>query len=117
MDRHLAAAGALLAGLGIALGAFAAHGLQGRIDAVRLGWWETGVAYQMWGALGILLLAALPVRTPPAGWLLAAGILLFSGALYAMALGAPRALGMVAPVGGLLMIAGWLLAAWRLWRG
>jgi len=108
--RFSLAVGALFAGLGVAFGAFAAHGLRGSLDAVRLGWWQTAVDYQMWHGLALIALAALPL--PQIGWpagLIALGTAIFSGTLYAMALGAPRWLGAVTPIGGSLMIAGWVV--------
>ena len=110
-------AGALLAGLGVALGAFAAHGLRTRLGAVELGWWQTAVQYQMWHAVALLALAAVPLpRLGLPAALLGAGTCIFSASLYIMALTGLRALGMVTPIGGLLMIAGWLLLAWRAWH-
>jgi uncharacterized membrane protein YgdD (TMEM256/DUF423 family) len=112
--RLIAMAGALLAAAGVALGAFGAHGLRSMLDAQRLGWWETAVQYHLWHAIALVALAGLPVRRPglPA-ILLAAGLLIFSGSLYAMALSGERWLGAVTPIGGAAMIAGWLLLAWR----
>ena len=110
-------AGALLAALGVALGAFGAHALRGALDATAQGWWQTAVQYQMWHALGLLAIGA--ARVPGSRFaapLLAAGTLVFCATLYLMALGAPRWLGAITPVGGSLMIAGWLVLAWRLAR-
>ena len=117
VSRALAAAGALLAGLGVALGAFAAHGLRAVLAPAELGWWQTAVQYQMWHALAVLALglAAVP-RVALAGRLFAAGTVLFSGSLYLMALTGARWLGAVTPLGGATMIAGWALLAWRLAR-
>lgn len=104
--------GAILAALGVILGAFGAHALKARIGAQELGWWETAVQYQMWHALGVLGLGlAAPRWGRLPGWFLAAGAIVFSGTLYAMALGAPHWLGAITPLGGLTMIAGWLLLA------
>lgn len=114
--RLVAAAGALLAATGIALGAFGAHGLRAVLEPQALGWWETAVVYQMWNALGLVALGALPGRPALPAALIGAGILLFSGTLCAMALTDLRWLGAVTPLGGALMIAGWVLAAWRLAR-
>ena len=113
-SRWIVTAGALLAATGVALGAFAAHGLRSWLAPAELGWWETAVQYQMWHATGLLAIGAMPIpaRGLPAA-LLAGGTILFSGSLYAMALGAPRALGMITPLGGTAMMAGWLLFAWR----
>ena len=114
-DQRLAlTAGALLAALGVALGAFGAHALKARLDAQALGWWETAVQYQMWHAIGLIALAALPLsRLRLAAALLTFGTLIFAGTLYAMALTGIRWLGAVTPVGGTLMIAGWLVAFWQ----
>jgi uncharacterized membrane protein YgdD (TMEM256/DUF423 family) len=114
-DRLILATGALLAGLGVALGAFGAHGLRAILEPAALGWWQTAVDYQMWHAIGLLAIGALgrpSLRTPALA--LAAGTLVFSASLYLMALTGLRWLGAVTPLGGLLMIAGWAILAWRL---
>ena len=113
-SRPIAIAGALLAGLGVALGAFGAHGLRATLEPQALGWWQTAVDYQMWHALALVALATLRgIRTGLPALLIGSGTLVFSGSLYLMALGGARWLGMVTPLGGLLMIAGWVLLAWR----
>lgn len=112
--RLLTGAGALLAALAVALGAFGAHALHHQLTSQQLGLWHTATEYLMWHALGVLAigLAGSPaVRL--AGWLLAAGAMLFAASLYAMALGGAHWLAVVTPLGGLTMIAGWLLLAWR----
>src|ERR1700743_2504055 len=85
--RRSLAAGAALAGLGVVLGAFGAHGLKAMLDAERLGWWQTGVQYQVWHGLALVALSAAPIERPklPA-WLLGAGACVFSVSLYAMAM-------------------------------
>lgn len=110
-------AGALLAALGVALGAFGAHGLRSLLDASALGWWQTAVQYQMWHAVGLLALGAarLPRSLLPAA-LLTVGTVVFVGTLYLMALGGPRWLGAVTPIGGSLMILGWVVLAWQVLR-
>jgi uncharacterized membrane protein YgdD (TMEM256/DUF423 family) len=114
IDRRLITASAILGGLGVALGAFGAHALQTRIGADALGWWRTGVEYQMWDALAVLALGLSGLRwTRVPAWLFVAGSVVFSGTLYAMALGAPRWFGAITPLGGLTMIGGWLLLAVR----
>jgi len=112
----IAAAGAMLAALGVALGAFGAHGLRAVLDERALGWWETAVQYQMWSAIGLVALGLAPVRVRTPALLIGGGMLVFSGSLYAMALTGARWLGMVTPLGGLLMIVGWAMAAWALAR-
>jgi uncharacterized membrane protein YgdD (TMEM256/DUF423 family) len=113
----LLAAGALLAGVAVALGAFGAHGLRHVIDAERLGWWQTAVQYQAWHGLALVALAAARAeRVKLPAWLLGGGALVFSFSLYAMALSGWRWLGAVTPLGGLAMIAGWALLAWRALR-
>jgi uncharacterized membrane protein YgdD (TMEM256/DUF423 family) len=115
--RWIPVAGALLAALGVTFGAFGAHALRDTLDPVRLGWWNTAVLYQMWHAVGLIAIAGLPLpgRSGPA-MLLAAGTIIFSGTLYIMALTGIRWLGAITPIGGLLMIAGWTLLAWRTLR-
>ncbi len=106
---------------GVALGAFAAHGLKGRLSVEHLAVFQTGVHYQLVHALalfGVALLAAhLPGRLlMAAGSLFALGILLFSGSLYALTLSGVGKLGIITPFGGLAFLAGWAclgLAAWR----
>ena len=95
------------------LGAFGAHGLKARLSAESLAVWQTAVQYHMWHALGLLTVGSLMPSTwsKAAGALLLAGIALFSGSLYALALGAPKALGVVTPVGGAAFILGWLAFA------
>lgn len=104
------AAGAFLFALGIAFGAFGAHAL-GDVAPERLRWWTTAAQYHFIAASGVLTLGLLrlarPLSLAPV-WLLSAGLLLFSGSLYAMALGGPRWLGAVTPVGGLCLMAGFV---------
>jgi uncharacterized membrane protein YgdD (TMEM256/DUF423 family) len=117
------AIGAVLLALAVILGAFGAHGLQNRLDDYSRGVYEKAVLYHFLHAMGILVVAVLG-RTgtfPEAGvdtvcWFLFAGILLFSGSLYLLAVTGTRALGMITPLGGVAFIIGWLLLAWRLRR-
>lgn len=98
--------GAALGGLGVALGAFGAHALRESLPSGALATYETGVRYQMYHALALLALGAQPSQRRAPAFLLA-GTVVFSGSLYALALGGPRALGAVAPVGGVLQLVGW----------
>lgn len=114
-------AGSLLAALAVAAGAFGAHALKARLPADLLLVFETGVRYQMYHALGLLAVAFAAHRWPDnsfqaAGWLLLAGIVLFSGSLYALCLTGLRTLGAITPLGGLCFLAGWLLLAWSAWN-
>ena len=116
-DRLHLLAGTLLAALGVTLGAFGAHGLRAALGPEALGWWQTGVQYQMWHAIGLVAIGAARLPgTRLSVWLLALGTLVFAGSLYVMALTGMRWLGMVTPLGGLLMIAGWLALGWALLR-
>jgi len=130
--RWLVIAGAVLAGVGVALGAFGAHGLDERLRQLgheasldkRLAWYETAVRYQIYHALAILVIAGLAGQLPASRGMNAAassmivGIALFSGSLYAMTFAgdAWRKLGMVTPVGGLAFIVGWVLVVVAAWR-
>ncbi|WP_029612376.1 DUF423 domain-containing protein [uncultured Pseudomonas sp.] len=107
---------------GVALGAFAAHGLKNRLSADYLAIFHTGVSYQLVHALAILAVAMLSVHLPGrligwAGGLFAVGIMLFSGSLYALTLSGVSKLGIITPIGGVCFLAGWAclgLTAWRL---
>jgi uncharacterized membrane protein YgdD (TMEM256/DUF423 family) len=122
VDRLFFLLGAVSGCLSVALGAFAAHTLKGRLGADALATFELGVRYQMYHALALLAVGWAFTRWPgPAlaasGWLFVAGTLLFSGTLYALGLGAPRWLGAVTPAGGLALLAGWLALAWAVANG
>lgn len=109
--------GALLGAVSVIAGAFGAHGLASRLDARGLELWETAFRYLMYGALALALVGLLArqgaVRgVTGAGWCLLAGSLIFSGTVAVLALGGPRWLGAITPIGGTLLIAGFLLFAW-----
>lgn len=95
------------------MGAFGAHGLKARLSSDLLAIWHTAVQYHAWHALGLLAVGLCPDTAwmRAAGMLLIAGIVLFSGSLYGLALGAPRGVGAVTPLGGLAFILGWLAFA------
>ncbi len=110
------ATGAFLLAIGVALGAFGAHGLRSRLDAYSLSIYEKAVFYHFIHALGILLVALLartgaltPAAETRAAGLLFVGVLIFSGSLYALAISGVKVLGAITPIGGLAFIAGWLL--------
>ena len=122
MERTFLALGALSAGLAVVAGAFGAHGLRGRLSPDMMAVFETAARYHMYHALGLLAVAVVAGRLTGrsavlAGWLFVAGTLLFSGSLYLLALGGPRWLGAVTPLGGLCFIVGWLALAWSALRG
>lgn len=106
---HPAQLGALLAFLGVALGAFGAHALEGVLSPDQLGTYQTAVRYQMFHALGLLALGALPLRAQRAAPWLFWGSVVFSGSLYALVFSSVSLLGAVAPVGGVLQLIGWAL--------
>lgn len=121
LARRFVIVGALFAASGVAAGALGAHGLRGRLAPEMLAIFETAVRYQLLHALALLAAAWATTRwSAPAlglaGWLFAVGIVVFSGSLYLLALGAPRALGAITPLGGLALILGWLTLAVGVWR-
>jgi len=115
--RLFFALGAVLAVCGVALGAFGAHALKARLGSEALALWGTATQYLFWHALGILVVALACIQLPESVWLrtagglLAVGIVLFSGSLYLLALGAPRVLGAITPFGGVAFILGWAALA------
>jgi uncharacterized membrane protein YgdD (TMEM256/DUF423 family) len=112
MDRTFMLVGAVSALIAVAFGAFGAHGLRGRLSPDMLAVFETAVRYQMYHSFAILITALTLARFDgwlirTAGWLFTAGILLFSGSLYALALTGVTGLGAITPIGGLAFLAGW----------
>ena len=116
MRPNFISVGAACAALGVGLGAFGAHGLRAVLAEPQLVLWETATRYFLLGAVGILLFGVFQSQREKSaaapGWLLLLGSTLFAGSLYGLALGAPRALGAVTPLGGLALIAGFLSFAW-----
>ena len=122
MDRVFAALGAASGFIGVAAGAFGAHGLKARLTPELLAVFDTGARYQMVHALALLAVAWAISRWPgraavASGWCFVAGTLIFSGSLYLLALTGMRGLGAITPVGGVLFLLGWLLLALAAWRG
>ena len=121
MSAHrILALGALLGALAVVLGAFGAHGLRSRVSPELLEIYETAVRYHFYHALALLAVGAWVDRggsaaSPPgvgmAAWAFLAGVVIFSGSLYALVLTGARWLGAVTPIGGVAFIAGWLLLA------
>jgi uncharacterized membrane protein YgdD (TMEM256/DUF423 family) len=122
LARTFIAVAALLLALAVALGAFGAHALRERLAPDALAVWQTAVQYHAWHALGMLAVASLMLQWPDSralAWpaaLFAAGIVLFSGSLYALALSGIRVLGAITPLGGVAFIAGWIVLAIVAWQ-
>ncbi len=115
-DRHMLMAGALALLVGVAAGAFGAHGLKRIISPDLLEVWNTAVLYHLIHALGLVVLAALDARFGSAllswaGAVMLAGIIIFSGSLYVLALTGTKWLGAITPLGGLAFIVSWLMVA------
>jgi uncharacterized membrane protein YgdD (TMEM256/DUF423 family) len=122
MDRTFFALGCVLAFLGVVAGAFAAHGLKDHLTAHQFDIWETGARYHMYQSLALLGVAWAATRWPGravdlAGWLFVAGVVLFSGSLYLLAVTDVKVLGAITPLGGLCFLVGWAALAWGVWRG
>ncbi len=118
------ATGAVLLAAAVLIGAFGAHALRDRLDAYATGIYERAVFYHVVHALGLLAVGiaiganvAAPGAATLAGWLLLAGIAIFSGSLYALALSGVRALGAITPIGGLAFVAGWITLAYAFIAG
>ncbi|WP_210610773.1 DUF423 domain-containing protein [Priestia flexa] len=107
--------GAINAALAVALGAFGAHGLEGKISEKYLEVWKTGVQYHMFHAIGLFVVAFLLAKAPQStllstsGWLMMAGIVLFSGSLYVLSTSGIKVLGAITPLGGVAFITAWVL--------
>lgn len=114
--------GSLNALIGVALGAFGAHGLKTKVAPEMLTVWNTAVQYHLIHALGLLLIGILAHLMPDApliksaGWSILLGIILFSGSLYALVLTGTKSLGIITPFGGVAFLIGWLLIAIAAWR-
>jgi uncharacterized membrane protein YgdD (TMEM256/DUF423 family) len=120
--RFFAIVGALLAFIGVAAGAFGAHALKTRLASDALAVFEVGVRYHLLHAIALLAVGWANTQWPGraarlSGWLFIAGITIFSGSLYLLALTGQRALGAITPVGGVCLLVGWLALAWAAWRG
>lgn len=122
MERIFAALGAISGFVAVGAGAFGAHALKSRLPADMLAVFEVGARYQMYHALALLAAAWLVGRSSAtraaaaAGWLFAAGTVLFSGSLYLLAFSGVRWLGAITPFGGVAFLAGWACLAWAAWR-
>lgn len=121
MGKSILMTASVLLALAVALGAFGAHGLKSQLSTEMLQTWKTGVDYHFYHALGLLLIGILAVSFPSelVKWsaiLLTAGIVLFSGSLYALAISGIKWLGAITPVGGMSFIAGWVLLFLAVWK-
>jgi uncharacterized membrane protein YgdD (TMEM256/DUF423 family) len=123
IDGLLLLAAAIAGAGGVLAGTFAAHGLEGRLEAGRLAVYETAVRYHMYHALAALAVAVVAGRLPSrwftlGGWLFVGGVAIFSGSLYLLALSGAAWLGAITPIGGVAFVLGWLAVAagaWRTW--
>jgi len=121
MLRLFVTIGALSALIGVALGAFGAHGLRDKVEPVMLETWRTAVHYHLVHALGLILVGIIGHLLPAsaglrwAGWMLLLGTVLFSGSLYLMVISGQRWLGAITPFGGVAFLAGWGLLAWAVY--
>lgn len=108
--------GAISGALGVMIGAFGAHGLKEKLSEYALGVYKTGVEYQFYHTFALLVVGLIALKFPSglltaSGWAFTAGILIFSGSLYALALSGVKVLGAITPIGGLIFIIGWALLA------
>lgn len=107
--------GAINAFLAVALGAFGAHGLEGKLEPKYIGIWEKAVKYQMFHSMGLFIVGILLGKFPASallswsGWLMFIGILLFAGSLYVLAVTQISVLGAITPLGGVSFLAAWVL--------
>ncbi len=121
-SRRLIMIGCVVAGVGVAAGAFGAHMLKTILEPPMLAAYDTATRYQMYHAFGMVLVGIVmrvyeDRRLAMAGWLFATGMVLFCGSLYGIALAGLKWLGPVTPLGGLTFILGWGLLGWRVWKG
>jgi uncharacterized membrane protein YgdD (TMEM256/DUF423 family) len=114
LSIHPSKVGAVLALLAVALGAFGTHTLKEIVTPERLQTFETGVRYQMYHALALLIMSALPLKQYRAAWFLLFGTIIFSGSLYLLVLSGVGVFGAITPIGGILQIIGWVLLLFSL---
>ena len=123
MFRTFVFLGAINGFLAVAFGAFGAHGLRNHLSSDMMAVYQTGVQYHFYHALGLVLIGLVATHLPHsgslrwAGWLMLAGIVLFSGSLYALSISGVRWLGVITPFGGTAFLAAWVLLAVSVWRG
>lgn len=122
MQKLFLIVGSIAMALAVALGAFGAHGLKEILDNEMLDIFETGVKYHFYHALGLLVIGLVAPLMPDSsllqwsGWLMVAGITIFSGSLYVLSIGGIKWLGAITPIGGLCFISAWVLLALATWH-
>ena len=122
MERIFLVLAGLFGALAVAFGAFGAHALADRLPPDLLRTYETGVRYHFYHSLALIAVVVVIGRRTTsnlpvvAGWLFVAGIAVFSGSLYALAISGVRVLGAITPIGGMAFIAGWVCLTWAAWR-
>lgn len=120
--KPFAIIGSILALLGVAIGAFGAHGLEDKISEDMLANYQTGAQYQMYHALGLLLIGLIADKLSSskliraAGWLLTVGVVIFSGSLYILSISGNKTFGAITPIGGVCFIIGWACLAIAIWK-
>jgi uncharacterized membrane protein YgdD (TMEM256/DUF423 family) len=123
MSKFFLIAGAVGMTLAVAFGAFGAHGLKSKLTKEMLAFFETGVQYHFYHAIGLLIIGLIAHYLPDSsmlewsGWLMIFGILIFSGSLYILSISGIRWMGAITPIGGLCFIASWLFIALAVWKG
>jgi len=123
MQKLFLTIGSIAMALAVSLGAFGAHGLRGKLSAEMLDIFETGVRYNFYHAIGLLIIGIIAYQLPDSGllkwsgWLMVGGIIIFSGSLYLLALSGIRWMGAITPIGGLCFIVSWILLALTVWKG
>lgn len=123
MHNLFLALGGIAMGLAVILGAFGAHGLENKLSKEMLDIFQTGVSYHFYHAIGLLAVGLVANHLPDSsvlqwsGWLMLAGILIFSGSLYLLSTSGIRWLGAITPIGGLCFIIAWILFTLAVWRG
>jgi len=121
MSKTILMTASILLALAVAIGAFGAHGLKQHISGEMLQTYKTGVEYHFYHALGLLLIGVLAISFPSellkwSAIFMVAGIVLFSGSLYVLAISGIKWIGAITPVGGLGFIAGWVLLFFAVWK-
>jgi uncharacterized membrane protein YgdD (TMEM256/DUF423 family) len=121
MERRFISLGALLAGIGVAMGAFGTHGLREKVSERMLETWQTAVQYHVIHAVALVLVGVLAERfaakaLAAVGWLFVTGVILFAGTLYAYVLTGQKFLAMITPLGGVCFIVGWLFLSYKFLR-